>query len=93
MLGTPKRCRSLTSLLFSAELISFAYMLTIPPSMAQSANPAPTPPAKIHERFATFLAGDGFKSVLLLENLRPDEPITVTPTLILSSLLKNSVLR
>jgi hypothetical protein len=37
-----------------------------------------------HEKFATFLAGD-FKSTLLLENLRPDLPITFSPRLILRS--------
>ncbi len=41
------------------------------------------PPSTVHERFATFLAGDGFKSNLLVDNLRPDVPITVTPALIL----------
>jgi hypothetical protein len=39
----------------------------------------------VHERFATFLVGDGFKSTLLLENFRLDVPITVTPTLILGA--------
>lgn len=41
--------------------------------------------SSIHEKFATFLAGQDFKSVLLLENLRPDLPITFIPSLILSS--------
>jgi hypothetical protein len=42
-------------------------------------------PAVPHEKFATFLAGADFKSVLLLENLRPDLPITFTPSLILGA--------
>jgi hypothetical protein len=37
-----------------------------------------------HEKFATFLSGEGFQSVLLLENFRGDAPITVTPALIVS---------
>ena len=37
-----------------------------------------------HEKFATFLAGEDFNSTLLLENFRPDQPITFTPRLILS---------
>jgi hypothetical protein len=41
-------------------------------------------PSTVHERFATFLAGEGFKSVLLLENFRQDVPISVIPTLILA---------
>lgn len=36
-----------------------------------------------HERFATFLTGGGFQSTLLLENFRPNDPITVKPSLIL----------
>lgn len=42
-----------------------------------------SPAVSTHERFATFLSGDGFTSVLLLENFRQDMPITVTPSLIL----------
>jgi hypothetical protein len=42
-------------------------------------------PVSTHEKFASFLAGEDFKSVLLLENVRPDLPITFTPTLILNS--------
>jgi hypothetical protein len=43
-----------------------------------------TEPAAVssHERFATFLAGQDFKSQLLIENLRLDVPLTVTPALI-----------
>jgi hypothetical protein len=37
-----------------------------------------------HEKFATFLAGEDFSSTLLLENFRPDLPITFNPRLILS---------
>lgn len=39
-------------------------------------------PAGPHERFATFLADKDFKSQLLIENLRLDVPVTVTPALI-----------
>lgn len=35
-----------------------------------------------HERFATFFADKDFKSQLLIENLRLDVPVTVTPALI-----------
>ncbi len=41
-------------------------------------------PVSAHEKFATFLAGENLKSVLLLENFRPDVPITFVPSLILS---------
>lgn len=50
----------------------------------------PTPKASldsytstIHERFAPFLAQDGFKSDLLLQNIRLDVPVIVVPALIL----------
>jgi len=42
-------------------------------------------PVSTHEKFASFLAGEDFKSVLLLQNVRPDLPITFNPTLILGS--------
>src|SRR5215467_371364 len=42
-------------------------------------------PVSTHEKFASFLAGEDFKSVLLLQNVRPDLPITFIPTLILNS--------
>jgi hypothetical protein len=38
----------------------------------------------IHERFAPFLTGDGFRSELLLQNIRLDVPVTVIPALILA---------
>ena len=59
------------------------------PSVAGSASPFGRPadpsPVSTHEKFATFLAGEDFKSVLLLQNFRPDLPITFKPSLILSS--------
>ncbi|HKR82716.1 MAG TPA: hypothetical protein VJS37_01005 [Terriglobales bacterium] len=45
---------------------------------------APAVPVTTHERFATFLAGSDFSSELLLQNLRLDAPVTVTPILIVS---------
>lgn len=47
-----------------------------------SSLPAGAPQLPVHERFATFRAGE-FKSVFLLQNVRTDVPITVTPGLIL----------
>jgi hypothetical protein len=47
---------------------------------ARAANAAP---AALHERFATFLADRGFQSYLVLQNLRLDAPVTVTPVLVL----------
>jgi hypothetical protein len=56
-----------------------------PPVLASPfGRPADPSPVSTHEKFATFLAGEDFKSVLLLENFRPDLPITFSPTLILS---------
>jgi hypothetical protein len=40
-------------------------------------------PATMHERFATFLTEGGFESYLVLQNLRLDAPVTVTPVLLL----------
>jgi hypothetical protein len=37
-----------------------------------------------HERLATFISDDGFKSKLLIQNLRLDAPIKVTPALIIN---------
>src|SRR6478736_1078032 len=48
---------------------------------ARAANAAP---ATMHERFAAFLADRGFQSYLVLQNLRLDAPVTVTPVLVLS---------
>jgi hypothetical protein len=54
------------------------------PRAGQAGRPAAKPLAATpHERFATFLAGEGFQSVFLLENFRVDVPVTVTPALIL----------
>lgn len=44
--------------------------------------PVGAPPHAIHERFATFRAGQ-FNSVLLLQNFRSDATVTITPALIL----------
>lgn len=65
-LETPSPRNSLQ--LFSATLQTNA------PDAASASTP--------HEKFATFLAGDDFKSVLLIENFRPDSAITFTPALI-----------
>jgi hypothetical protein len=54
-------------------------------SAALFTRPADAIPVSTHERFATFLAGEDFNSVLLLENFRPDLPITFSPILIVSS--------
>jgi hypothetical protein len=54
------------------------------PPPHQQAAAASTAPTNTHERFATFVADKGFYCTLLLENLRQDVPITVTPTLILA---------
>ncbi|OAI56682.1 hypothetical protein AYO50_00410 [Acidobacteria bacterium SCGC AG-212-P17] len=55
-----------------------------PASLAVQKQPRSNPrPYSAHERFATFLAENDFKSTLLLENLRADVPMTFIPTLIL----------
>lgn len=54
-----------------------------PQNLAPSSPSGPSP-RPMHERFATFPAGD-FKSVFVLENLRPDASIQVTAGLILSA--------
>src|SRR5262249_12971883 len=51
--------------------------------LAPPGRPTDPRPVSTHEKFATFLGGEDFKSVLILENLRPDVPITFAPTLIL----------
>lgn len=40
-------------------------------------------PATMHERFANFVTEGGFESYLVLQNLRLDAPVTVTPVLLL----------
>jgi hypothetical protein len=61
----------------------------LPQSAAVPSSPFGRPsdpsPVSTHEKFATFLAGKDFKSTLLLQNFRPDLPITFIPTLILSA--------
>jgi len=73
-----------TILLILTLLLAFTSILAQPSGLtstaSQNTNALPVSP---HEKFATFLAGD-FKSLLLLENLRPDVPITFAPALILS---------
>lgn len=44
--------------------------------------PVGAPPRAIHERFATFRAGQ-FNSVFLLQNFRSDATVTITPVLML----------
>jgi hypothetical protein len=53
--------------------------------LVPSAHKSDTYPATIHERFATFIADEDFKSQLLVQNLRLDVPVTVAPSLILSN--------
>jgi hypothetical protein len=51
-------------------------VLPLPNSIPTAAKSRP-----VHERFATFRAGD-FKSVFLFQNFRSDVPVTITPVLI-----------
>jgi hypothetical protein len=55
-----------------------------PPQNQPPTTTGSTPATTTHERFATFVADKGFYCTLLLENLRQDVPITVTPALILA---------
>jgi hypothetical protein len=50
-----------------------------------SGRPGDPTPVSSHEKFATFLSGEDFTSVLLLQNFRPDLPITFHPTLIVDT--------
>jgi hypothetical protein len=54
-------------------------------SGAATSNSAPVFPISTHERFATFLADDGFQSELLLQNLRLDAAVVATPSLIIDN--------
>lgn len=65
--------------------IALASILIAVPPMAQWSGHGTYPSTTTHERFATFMAGSNFNTTLILENLRPDQPITVTPSLILAS--------
>lgn len=57
-----------------------------PHLVKQSISSAPAKSSKtVHEKFATFLNGDGFYATLLLENVRPDLPMQVQVSLILES--------
>lgn len=60
-------------------------VFAIPRPAAQTGPPATRPKKTAHEKFATFLNGDGFRAELLLENLRLDVPLTVESSLILRS--------
>jgi len=54
-------------------------------STPQDDSSGPSSPAvTVHERFATFLAGNEFKAQLLIQNLRLDVPVTVVPALIVT---------
>jgi hypothetical protein len=68
---------------------SLQHLLTQTSDLQPSASPFGRPidrsPISTHEKFASFLAGEDFKSVLLLQNFRPDLPITFRPTIIASS--------
>jgi hypothetical protein len=54
-------------------------------NMPMSKRPSNQIPITTHEKFASFLSGNDFKSLLLLENMRPDLPITFRPSLILKA--------
>src|SRR5258708_36418714 len=67
---------------------SAAKMLATKSPVARTSKQATTAegtPRATHERFAPFLADQGFKSELLLQNVRLDVPVTVTPALILAA--------
>ncbi|HEY2915036.1 MAG TPA: hypothetical protein VGK21_16840 [Candidatus Angelobacter sp.] len=68
--------------LLSKPILSTDFESSGPSPFGRPHDPSPV---STHEKFASFLAGEDFKSVLLLENVRPDLPITFTPTLILNS--------
>lgn len=68
--------------LLSKSILSTDFESSGPSPFGRPPDPSPV---STHEKFASFLAGEDFKSVLLLENVRPDLPITFTPTLILNS--------
>jgi hypothetical protein len=71
----------------SVHELTTAPTLTAKPAVLGSPFSRPPDPSPIstHEKFATFLADEDFKSVLLLQNFRPDLPIMFRPTLIVSS--------
>jgi len=58
--------------------------LTATANREAAARAANARPATMHERFATFLADRNFQSYLVLQNLRLDAHVTVTPVLVLS---------
>jgi hypothetical protein len=58
--------------------------LTAGANREAAARAAKAAPATMHERFATFLADQNFQSYLVLQNLRLDAPVMVTPVLVLS---------
>jgi hypothetical protein len=60
--------------------------LFLPHKAKQSTSSLPAKSSKtVHEKFATFLNGDGFYATLLLENVRPDLPMEVQVSVILES--------
>lgn len=93
-LRSPKSCFPfwyilLTASLLCADLQGQNVSRAVKPSLvniprSSSTLLTGTPQRPIHERFATFRAGE-FQSVLLLQNIRPDVSITVTPSLIVGS--------
>jgi hypothetical protein len=58
--------------------------LIVGTSREAARNAAESAPATVHERFANFIADGGFESYLVLQNLRLDTAVTVTPVLLLS---------
>ena len=92
----PMSRKRAASIAVSGVLVLFAFLLTVsingntPHAAAQAPNQSGWRPPGIgpssttpHEKFATFFTGDNFKAILLLENVRPDKPITAKPSLIL----------
>lgn len=67
-------------------VLAFSAKFAVHPAKAQAVSTAAHEPKSTnHERFATFLNGDGFKPELLLQNLTASAKITVSPRLILES--------
>jgi len=86
LFGTQRAFPFITiSLLLAASINILLIPRLTPRATAQVSGHGPELPARVHEKFATFLAGPGFKATLLLENLRPDVAITVQSSLILKS--------
>jgi hypothetical protein len=58
--------------------------LIVATSREAARNAVESAPAAVHERFANFIADGGFESYLILQNLRLDAAVMVTPVLLLS---------